>query len=1014
MSEVHRVQDADELSDSTEVSTTLHTEKIERFTVLNSGTYWKALEDIEDKGITEGMVLLLESVRFVEGVPHTIILRPHPKHVRYMARVRDDSDSDWYNKTIREHRFLTDDFLVKFEFEPDYKRIRTAEIKEIQDDIDRMQNKMIRVQSNPQEFQAIVDKRIRKKRKRERKENPEEVHLPSTIHAPADIIQHVQKASIKDVVKAGVTEDRILAMRHAAEGVHEQAVVRSEWLKERTEKIGDRIKDMVPYYEEQAKAALAGTEDVREYVKKLERGIETLDLYTGKNVNIKTINEGTSADPDVPLTCVQKKLYADEEIAVWRPVDSSWDIRDMDSFDKALVEEESFKSQIFPTERCVVIVAATRRDIDYGDVYVNHYRNKENKQVFLLVRDGENMYRVSSPIESHSGAVRLFPGRDELEQHFHGVDGTQITLQDVAFTDRLRDHESETVHYKRFLILFAGLDHRLSLFGPFHDKPDSFDFVTVEFQNKHMRFLRDDDGEGMLPTEVKMPFRDYIKDLNSEIRPGSRVMFVWRDVLDHECAPACFTYSSNQNEYWRKYDAVKDHEVLEVFKQGKDLAVRVMVTGQTNNWEDRTFGAYVNLSKVEPWGSDRLGCLCVDRLDPDEIEWYIQSRKTREYHLEYIEIFRHAAQHAREEREEFKPVTDKLVDAITEFTEIKDQKKAEKVALSALVSWRGATKFYSADECLEPKHWKNLLNQAWMMAGKDSTLVDSAREWAKENGLKPLRLSVSGKAVVTLHAEPTADERDDRTEKWPWVHRVSFYQTKSGLRESSRKWELMAKRPIDLTVLHDFPGVEDWTGLKSAFKSPAHKDKVFARVSELPDRIDRMNKIPDIEFNEWAAVRDDVSRKYVETVSCVLPFGVYVDRVGQLYYVCAHTSKPAAMFYSAANQHGKQRIIDSYMRVYAHKRAARDRLMEGVKSERWSIGSVGEDKIKSSNYIKNSWWSRESREHEGEPMKDVLQRHIDETDKYYPHDEPIADRLWIPEGNMEALDTLADPADAGQ
>lgn len=42
-------------------------ERIERFQALQSGQYWRALEDIQDKGITSDMVLLLQSIKWVEG-----------------------------------------------------------------------------------------------------------------------------------------------------------------------------------------------------------------------------------------------------------------------------------------------------------------------------------------------------------------------------------------------------------------------------------------------------------------------------------------------------------------------------------------------------------------------------------------------------------------------------------------------------------------------------------------------------------------------------------------------------------------------------------------------------------------------------------------------------------------------------------------------------------------------------------------------------------------------------------
>lgn len=87
-----------------------------------------------------------------------------------------------------------------------------------------------------------------------------------------------------------------------------------------------------PFYSEQAAAALAQTEDVRAFVSDLLKGIESLDLYLGKDVEVQTVREGRRNSRDVPLTFVQRKLLADEELAVWADVDRRFDHASDDQF----------------------------------------------------------------------------------------------------------------------------------------------------------------------------------------------------------------------------------------------------------------------------------------------------------------------------------------------------------------------------------------------------------------------------------------------------------------------------------------------------------------------------------------------------------------------------------------------------------------------------------------------------------------------------------------------------------
>ncbi|EQD52699.1 hypothetical protein B2A_06442, partial [mine drainage metagenome] len=55
--------------------------RIERFQSLQPGRYWRAKHAITEEGIEAGEVLLLQSLRFADDRPHTVILRPHPSKI---------------------------------------------------------------------------------------------------------------------------------------------------------------------------------------------------------------------------------------------------------------------------------------------------------------------------------------------------------------------------------------------------------------------------------------------------------------------------------------------------------------------------------------------------------------------------------------------------------------------------------------------------------------------------------------------------------------------------------------------------------------------------------------------------------------------------------------------------------------------------------------------------------------------------------------------------------------------
>lgn len=104
---------------------------------------------------------------------------------------------------------------------------------------------------------------------------------------------------------------------------------------------------MLPYFEEVAAASLATTEEAMEYVKKIHDGVGSLELYTGKDVEVVNIVKGESAPSHLPLQVVQAKLMVDEELAVWCDLDSWFDFSDMEKFHETLRTSPGLVEQIF-------------------------------------------------------------------------------------------------------------------------------------------------------------------------------------------------------------------------------------------------------------------------------------------------------------------------------------------------------------------------------------------------------------------------------------------------------------------------------------------------------------------------------------------------------------------------------------------------------------------------------------------------------------------------------------------
>lgn len=932
-------------------------ERIERFQSLQAGQYWRAKEVVGPEGIEKDEVLLLESIRWVDEAAHTIVMRAHPlKHgnTEYFEYEDEGGEKRRTRVSYGTHRFLLEDFLRKFEFEPDAQLVRQAELASVQAEVDGIKAEIVDFRNSPELVASIVEDGL------ENADREKAAHagtnLPALSNEAAQAVASVATGSVANALSGGITENKIAVLKAAAEREHQIASIKSGWIAGKTKLIGETIKKMTPFYAEEAAAALAQTEDVRAYVAKLVNGIESLDLYIGKDVDVKTVRTGRSAPASVRLSLVQKKLCMDEELAVFLDVDQWFDFSRREKFFEALRERDDLVGQIFPTERCVLVMATTRRFINYGDGLTSAVRNHANHQVFMLVRDGENIHVVTSPIESHLATSRLFPSKGEGDRIFRGYDGRMINFDDLAFTDRLAVHESSALHYKRFLIMAAGLDHREKLFGDFYDENDAFEFVSAEFQDKYFNFIRDEDNSANLPREKREDVVSWIKKANEYVQSGSRVITNWRELIDEKTSPACFDQKRfGSNEPYQRYHPSKGYSVETVYREGTDLMLDVEVSGETQRGKDRTFNAKVNLTDYSNGRNsvEELGFLCLDKASPEELDWYIHNRGARANHILYIRMFKNALRHVSAERVDELRTREMMAQAM------RDGKVVEEAAIPAAVNeavaaWRAANRgkpLPRPQGNLPPQGWKSLLDLMFHSARGEGEMPAMAEAMLAGTGMEPLRLSVAGDGRVVLYASPAAGSRDDRIEPHIWVHRINLEFKDGQATERSRKWARLQAKDATEKLLKEWAGATEWFGLGGNWATPEAKSAALSAFTEIEKRIAMLSTKDEGVFEElfsaWKTVRDDINgkAKYVQNVSLYLPIGIAKDRYGEAvtFALCidkAHEALAAI----APDEAAQTRLLDKFVSIYGKPERGAELFRQALAAPReWRIVTISSD-----------------------------------------------------------------------
>jgi hypothetical protein len=595
-------------------------------------------------------------------------------------------------------------------------------------------------------------------------------------------------------------------------------------------------------------------------------------------------------------------------------------------------------------------MAVTRRDIDYGDTWVNEQRNNENRKVFLLIRDGMNIHRVFSSVESHLGTARLFPSKDDQDQIFAGRDGSQIKFEDVAYSDKLARHEKFALHYKRFLLLICGLDHRLKLFGDFYEGPQSLDFVSMKFQERYMRFLHDDDGTGLLPGEQRQPLADWLKEKNAYLRSGSRVLCNWKQLMTKDTAPGAF--SQQGGEYYCKYETKTDHDIVIAYRDGESVCVDIEVTGYSySKHSDRSFSCKTNITKYKPRYDDSIAFLCLDAVKPEDLRWYIHNRKTRLDHLWYIQFFKTALKFIEQELASERDTRQRLSQALLDG---KVAEASDHVAIidQAVIAWRAAHRGASLPVFNEGSgaartEWKSLLDQMYMLAGEGANRENEIAEFIRAGGHEPLRLVLSGNAKLVVYAAPSADECDNRLEPHAWVHRIVVEKGKRGHKEKSRSWVSLPAKAASETTLKEWDLANAWIR-NSVFRSFAHKGEILQRaknfISSFQPFTKQMSEAEfESQFDLWKAMREQLleKSKYVVNPVFALPIGATISPYGALNYLCVRTQHPHIILHQLApNEAAQKMVVDEFCRPYERKNRAVEIFEHDLNNSSWGLSRI--------------------------------------------------------------------------
>lgn len=249
-------------------------------------------------------------------------------------------------------------------------------------------------------------------------------------------------------------------------------------------------------------------------ISKINKLIFTIELYEGLTEEIHQIKVGMASSPSEPVSLRQKKLFMDEEVG--DPSDDGLDFKNIEDFDKWLLERNTYWNCfnyefIVPEEKCVVPLGIRRSEKNYSvNPFLNMLINQNNDWCYLLIRNGENIYRIFSDLKIGN---KLFPEQDELLK-------LQIEYDETKWDSDKDKIDDKIDRYKFNMILLQGIIERTECFP---DEKHTLSLFKMN-ENSNVKFIYDADRSKLLPSDIP-PYSAWVKSKNVDTGVGSQILW---------------------------------------------------------------------------------------------------------------------------------------------------------------------------------------------------------------------------------------------------------------------------------------------------------------------------------------------------------------------------------------------------------------------------------------------------------------------------------------------------------
>lgn len=445
---------------------------------------------------------------------------------------------------------------------------------------------------------------------------------------------------------------------------------------------------------------------VKDYVKNLQRIITVMNLYTGKNVDVVIVRDGTPAPDGEPISIRQRILFMDEEYLA-SAENGGIDYNDIAEFNRWLSEPENLDI-ILPEQRCIVAMKPKRYNANYShDWYTNKLLNQWNHHTYVFFRDGERILMIDSDdLELYGTAIPYSDQAERFAREYEKLAASSSTSESEF--KRLQEKSEQLGYmYTKYISFLQGVIDSVHIFDMSNGRPNLAKGEGVEF-------IYDD--ENAIGTGTN--WRQWQEELNSHIRRGTRILFHPMGNNGDSCGEPNRYYYHESNAPAAPNAGVYnvDYPSKSEYRKNPDTGRYETVTAK----RDRLAIFYApkrwkfdeeTKDRNEAWIYNPKCCINYDLLTVEAIDAIMADRTQRESFREWMPILQKARKALVQEKENEALFRGLMAAEYTKKHHCADDNILKDAIDKAIEWWKGKVIFTRPLSADDAKAWKMINKQ---------------------------------------------------------------------------------------------------------------------------------------------------------------------------------------------------------------------------------------------------------------------------------------------------------------